>query len=209
MSRATPPRSVRAIAHAVGTRKEMQPIVAAHRQVSEVPILLLARPRKQPARMMQTVRHGHAEARSRPFPMDKARAHPRRVPRRHANPRDLRRQAITATGQVLPTAVALTVRRSVPTETRPATAMAAIRNNAPTIPLLPALIRISEPIPRRAAAIQLRLAPTPHPAAVIAAEEAAAIVAVGGGGYRWGGGGGRETAGVGRLAEVAGVRSGS
>src|SRR6266446_4531428 len=171
MSQATPPRSVRAIAHAVGKRKEMQPTVAAHRQVSEAPILPRARPRKRLVRMRQTVRHGHAEARSRPFPMDKARAHPRRVPRRHANPRDLRRQATIAIAPAIPTTAVLTSRHNRRNIMRrpTTTATAAIRRSRHT--------RRRELIPHRAAAIQLRLAPTPHPAAVTAAAVVGVIVA--------------------------------
>src|SRR5712664_2348009 len=130
--------------------------------------------------MMQTVRHGHAEAGSRPFPMDRARAHPRRVPRRHANPRDLRRQAITATGQALPTTAALTSRHNRRnTMRRPTTtATAAIRRSRALIILRPhPHTRRRELIRHRAAAIQLRLAPTPHLAAVTAAAVVGVIVA--------------------------------
>jgi len=147
----------------------MQPIVAAHRQVSEAPILPRARPRKRLVRMMQIVHHGHAEAGSLQFPMDRARAHPRRIPRRHANPRDLRRQATIAIAPAIPTTAALTSRHNRRNIMRrpTTTATAAIRRSRHT--------RRRELIPHRAAAIQLRLAPTPHPAAVTAAAVVAPV----------------------------------
>src|SRR5260370_8791203 len=96
-----------------------------------------------------------------------------------------RRPAPTAIARVIPTTAARTSRRSVRsllttitavTRNRPTTTIAAIRSRAPTIRLLPVLIRRRELIPHRAAAIQPRLAPTPHPAA--AAETVAMVGAI-------------------------------
>jgi hypothetical protein len=95
----------------------------------------------------------------------------------------LRRRTTTAIVRAIPTADALTVLRSAPMETRRAMAtVAAIRSSALTIRRprartmrLRVRTRRRELIPLRAAAIQPRLAPTPHPA--IVAEGAAAIAA--------------------------------
>src|SRR5260370_19229029 len=167
--------------------------------------------------MMQIVRHGHAAV--------------RRLEPRAASPLGPRRRTTTVTGQLLPMEAALTSRRNVlnrlttltavtrsrPTTTiaairsRPTTTIGVIRSRAPTIRLLPVLIRRRELIPHRAAAIRLRPAPIPHLAAAIAvaaetvagggaiAVEAAEVPAAGGGGgYPGvGGAGGGPTAGGG------------
>src|SRR5260370_3151046 len=103
-----------------------------------------------------------------------------------------RRPAPTAIARVIQTPAARTRRRSVRsllttitavTRSRPTTTIAVIRCRAPTIRLLPVLIRRREHIPHRAAATQPRLAPTQHPAVAVEAvaiaveEEAAAGVA--------------------------------
>src|SRR6266478_3624492 len=113
---------------------------------------------------MRTVRHGHAPA-DNPHPPTASR-------------RVLRRPATTATGRPIPTTAVRTNRRNV--RSRLTTTTAVIRNSALTIRRPRARIQRREPIPRRAAAIQLRLAPTPHLAAVIAVavEEAAAVAVV-------------------------------
>ena len=121
------------------------------------------------------------------------------VRRRHAaicsleppadRPQGLRRKATAATAQPPPTTVALTGSRSGRSVTpRPTTATAAIRSRALTTRLPHARTRHRKLIPHRAAAIQLRRAPTPRQAAAIQlhrvltphraaapAEEAAAI----------------------------------
>src|SRR5258708_1808804 len=122
--------------------------------------------------MMQIVRHGHAPV--------------RRLEPRAASPLGPRRRTTTVTGQLLPMEAALTSRRNVlnrlttitaVTRSRPTTTIAVIRSRAPTIRLLPVLIRRRELIPHRAAAIRLRPAPIPHPAAAIAvAAETVAVV---------------------------------
>src|SRR5260370_13447851 len=98
-----------------------------------------------------------------------------------------RRPAPTATARLLPTTAARTSRRSVRsllttitavTRNRPTTTIAAIRSRAHTIRLLPVLIRRRELIPHRAAAIQPRLAPTPHPAAAAATVAMVRAIAV-------------------------------
>src|ERR1700694_2781998 len=106
-------------------------------------------------------------------------------------PQGLRRKATAATAQALPTTAALTSRPSAHMETRrptainalrttgaltdsrsgrsvtprPTTATAAIRSRALTAPR--PHVRPRKLIPHRAAAIQLRQAPTPHRAAAI------------------------------------------
>src|SRR5258708_2248964 len=122
--------------------------------------------------MMQIVRHGHAAV--------------RRLEPRAASPLGPRRRTTTVTGQLLPMEAALTSRRNVlsrlttitaVTRSRPTTTIGVIRSRAPTIRLLPVLIRRRELIPHRAAAIRLRLAPIPHRAAAIAvAAETVAVV---------------------------------
>ena len=58
------------------------------------------------------------------------------------------------------------------------TTIVVIRSRALTIRLLQALIQRRELIPHRTAAIRLRLAPIPHPAAAIAVEAAVGAAAV-------------------------------
>src|SRR5258708_3132222 len=123
---------------------------------------------------MRTVRHGPAVVGSQ--------QHLAVRPRRPA----------PAIARVIPTTAARTSRRSVRsllttitavTRSRPTTTIAVIRCRAPTIRLLPVLIRRREHIPHRAAATQPRLAPTQHPVVAVEAvaiaveEEAAAGVA--------------------------------
>src|SRR6266436_4590890 len=118
---------------------------------------------------MRTVRHGPAVVGSQ----------------RHLAVRP-RRPAPTAIARVIPTTAARTSRRSVRsllttitavTRSRPTTTIADLRSHALTIRLLRPPIQRRELIPHRAAAIRLRLAPTPHPAAArpVVAVEAVAI----------------------------------
>src|SRR6266853_7052112 len=117
---------------------------------------------------MRTVRHGPAVVGSQ--------QHLAVRPRRPA----------PAIARVIPTTAARTSRRSVRsllttitavTRNRPTTTIADLRSHALTIRLLRPHIRRRELIPHRAAAIRLRLAPTPHPAAArpVVAVEAVAI----------------------------------
>src|SRR5258708_39464368 len=101
--------------------------------------------------MTQIVHRGHAGVRG---------AAPR-----PASPLGPRGRITTRIGQLLPTAAAPTSRLNV--RSRLTTTIVVIRSRALTIHLQ-ALIQRRELIPHRAAAIQLRLAPTPHPAAAIA-----------------------------------------
>src|SRR5216683_373068 len=112
--------------------------------------------------MKPTVRRGHAKARSPLSPMARCRV--------------LRRRTTTATARAIPITAALTVRRNVPTETRRATAMAAIRSRALTIHLPRAPIRRRGHIPHRAAATPPRRDPTP-PLALAMVEAEAAVPA--------------------------------
>src|SRR5438477_10467041 len=116
---------------------------------------------------MRTVRHGHTVAGNPHLPTDS----------RHGLPRP----ASTATGRAIPTTAARTSRRSV--RNLPTTIAVIRSSRALTIRRPLALTRSRELIPPRAAAIRLRLAPTPHrpiplPAAAIAVELAAAVTAV-------------------------------
>src|SRR5712692_1248832 len=120
--------------------------------------------------MMQIVRHGHATVRS--------------LEPRAASPLGPRRQATTTTAQVLSMADVRTSRSGRNGICPLTTAIADIRSRALTIRRPHARTLHRELILHRAAAIQLRLIPTPHPAAAIAAgvravvAEAAAIAAV-------------------------------
>src|SRR2546430_16893267 len=116
---------------------------------------------------MRTVRHGHTVAGTPHLPTDS----------RHGLPRP----ASTATGRAIPTTAARTSRRSV--RNLPTTIEVIRSSRALTIRRPLALTRSRERIPPLAAAIRLRLAPTPHrpiplPAAAIAVEVAAAVTAV-------------------------------
>src|SRR5712692_6675190 len=142
----------------------MQPIMAAHRQVLEARIALEARERKQAARLKEIVRRGHATVRS--------------LEPRAASPLGPRRQATTTTAQVLPMADVRTSRSGRNGICPLTTAIADIRSRALTIRRPHARTLHRELILHRAAAIQLRLIPTPHPAAAIAAEAAAIAAGV-------------------------------
>src|SRR5438552_1141465 len=116
---------------------------------------------------MRTVRHGHTVAGNPHLPTDS----------RHGLPRP----ASTATGRAIPTTAARTSRRSV--RNLPTTIAVIRSSRALTIRRPLALTRSRERIPPLAAAIRLRLAPTPHRpipllAAAIAVEVAAAVTAV-------------------------------
>jgi len=115
---------------------------------------------------MRIARPGHAEASSLRDPM--------------ARRRVLRRQTTTATVQAIPTTDALMSRHNARSVIRrPTTTTAAIRSRARTIHLLRVPIQSHEHIPRRAAAIPLLHALTPHPAVAIAVVvEAVAVAAV-------------------------------
>src|SRR5713101_2504099 len=109
----------------------------------------------------------------------RGRAVVRRLEPRAASPLGPLRRITAVIGQLLPMADVPTSRHSGRNRIcRLITTIAAIRSRAPTIRLLPVLIRRRELIPHRAAAIQPRLAPTPHPAAAIAVEVAEAHTAV-------------------------------
>src|SRR5216683_1218419 len=116
----------------------------------------------------------------------RGRAVVRRLELRAASPLGPLRRITTVIGQLLPTTAARMSRRNVRsllttitavTRSRPTTTIADLRSHALTIRLLRPHIRRRELIPHRAAAIRLRLAPTPHPAAArpVVAVEAVAI----------------------------------
>src|SRR5882762_6616348 len=97
---------------------------------------------------------------------------------RAASPLGPLRRITTVMGQLLPMADVPTSRHSGRNGIRPlTTTIVVIRSRALTIRLLQAPIQRRELIPHRAAAIRLRLAPIPHPAAAIAVEAAAAAAA--------------------------------
>jgi hypothetical protein len=187
---ATIRRSVRAITHVLGKRREMQRIMAARRQDSEARINRETPEPKEPARLKAIVRHGCTVIRSLVPPA--------------ANLHGPRRQATTATAQAhrtvavlsslrsgrsvmrqpttaiaaLPTAVALTSHRSGCNGThRLTTTTGVIRSRALTIRRPHARTRRRELIPHRAAATQLRHAPTRHRAAAAVVEVAAIAAA--------------------------------
>src|SRR5712664_4095131 len=120
--------------------------------------------------MMPIVRHLHAAVCSPEPPA--------------VSPHCLRRLVTTAAAQALPTTAALTGSRSGRTATRsPTTIAPLLRSRALTIRRPRARTRHHNPIPRQAPAIQLRHAPIPHRARVIAvvaaiAAEAAEAIAV-------------------------------
>lgn len=159
------PRSVRAMAHAPGQRREMQLITAAPRRVSEARISRETHGRKQPARLKAVVLHGHAAIRSQEPSA--------------ARHRGLRRQATTVTAQALPTTAALISHPSGRTTTRnPTGETAAPRSLGHTIHLLPGLTHRRGHTPHQAVAIPLRHAPTPPQVVAMVVEAVLAAVAV-------------------------------
>src|SRR6266581_3987241 len=155
-------RRAPAIARAHGKRRETPAIMAARRQVSEARARRKIRRRNQRAATKPIVRRGQVQVRSLEPPA--------------ASPRGPRRQTITATAQA-PTAAALTNRPREQTATRPVTVIAVPRSRALTVrhPHAPTLRR--GPTQPRAAAIQLRHAPTPGQAIAAGAVEAIAAAA--------------------------------
>jgi len=137
----------------------MQPIAVTHRRVSEARVVPSMSPRKRRAQM-QIARHGLAKAE---LPIVRHRVRPRRT---------------TATiGRLIPipTTAALTSRLSARSAMRPRTTIIVdLLSRALTVRHLHARTRRREPIPRQAAAIRLRRAPTQH----LATLHLAAVIAV-------------------------------
>jgi len=163
------PRSVRAMAHARGQRKEIQLTVAAPRQVSEARIGRETHRHKQPARLKAIVLHGYAAIHS--------------LERSAARHRGLRRQATTVAAQALPTTAALTSRHSGRTTTRRLTGTAATRSLGRTIHLRTSRTHrrghtphLAVVIPLRHAPTPLRHTPTPHRHRVAATEAGVAAI---------------------------------